>query len=265
MSQRKLIVGNWKMNLNTHEASLYLHRLTSLAKTHRDVEVVLAPTLLVLQSLSLQVDHRQFKLAVQNFYWRDEGAFTGEVSATQLRGVAQYALVGHSERRHVFGETDKDIRSKVQAALRNEIKPILCIGETAAERADDETMAVLHSQLVSGLANVTSEEIEQIAIAYEPVWALSNGKNFDNHPTPTPEDAAKVAAYIRRQITHLFGKTSAENVRVLYGGSVNTHNAAGFLGAEGIDGLLIGGASLDAHAFSDIIELAHTGSAITKK
>lgn len=262
---KKLIVGNWKMNLNTHEASLYLHRLAGQVKPHRDVEVVIAPTLLALQSLSLQVDHRQFKLAAQNFYWRDEGAFTGEVSATQLRGIVQYGIVGHSERRHIFGESDKDIRSKVQAALRNEIKPILCIGETAGERAEDETISVLHSQLISGLANITSDEIGDIAVAYEPVWALSNGKDFNHHPTPTPEDATKIAGYIRKQVAHLFGKKASENLRVLYGGSANAHNAAGFLGAEGIDGLLIGGASLDAYAFSDIIEKAHQGSALIKK
>jgi triosephosphate isomerase len=155
--EKKLIVGNWKMNLNTHEASLYLHKLAGLTPVHRDVEVVLAPTLLALQSLSLQVDHRQFKLGVQNLYWRDSGAFTGEVSATQLRGVVEYAIIGHSERRHIFNETDKDIRNKVQAAIRNDIRPILCIGETANERASGETNGVLHDQLIGGLTNVTSE------------------------------------------------------------------------------------------------------------
>ncbi len=143
MIDKRIIIGNWKMNLNVHDASLYLHKLAKRVKNHRDVEVVLAPTTLALQSLSLQVDHRQFKLAAQNFYWRDHGAFTGEVSATQLHGIVQYGLVGHSERRHVFGETDKDIRAKVQAALRNNIRPVLCIGETIQERTDGETAAVL--------------------------------------------------------------------------------------------------------------------------
>jgi triosephosphate isomerase len=258
--EKKLIVGNWKMNLNTHEASLYLHKLSGMTSVHRDVEVVLAPTLLALQSLSLQVDRHQFKLAVQNLYWRDEGAFTGEVSAAQLHGVADYAIVGHSERRHIFNETDKDIRNKVQAAIRNAIRPILCIGETANERADGETISVLHDQLVGGLTNITGEEIEEIVIAYEPVWALSNGKDFANHPTPSPEDASKVAAYIRKQLTHLFGETAAQTVRVLYGGSVNSQNASGFLSAQGIDGLLVGGASLNAQEFSTIVEKAHKGS-----
>lgn len=264
-NRKKLIVGNWKMNLNTHEASLYLHKLSQMVKARRDVEVVLAPTLLALQSLSLQINRRQFKLAVQNFYWRDEGAFTGEVSATQLRGVVDYALIGHSERRHIFNESDKDVRAKVQAAIRNDIKPILCIGETAAEKASDETTHVLHDQLIGGLANITSDELDMVAIAYEPVWALSNGKDFEHHATPTPEEASRIARYIRKQVTHLYGKDAAEKVRVLYGGSVNGHNAVNFLNAEGVDGLLVGGASLIVHEFSDIVEKAHSDSKVVAK
>lgn len=256
---KKLIVGNWKMNLNTHEASLFIHKLAGMVRVHRDVEVVLAPTLLALQSLSLQVNRQQFKLAVQNFYWRDSGAFTGEVSATQLRGVADYALVGHSERRHIFGETDKDIRSKVQAAIRNNIKPILCIGETAGERADNETDAVLHDQLVGGLANITSEELSEVTIAYEPVWAIGTGNNA------LPGDVKKAAVAIRNQIKHLYGAKAAEDVRILYGGSVTADSASSYLEVDGIDGLLVGGASLDAHAFSSIVGKAHAGKSMVKK
>lgn len=261
MADKKLIVGNWKMNLNMHEASLYVHKLAGLVKIHKDVEVVLAPTMLTLQSLSLQVDHKQFKLAAQNLYWRDEGTFTGEVSAAQLHGVVQYAIIGHSDRRHIFGERNKDIRNKVQAAIRNGIKPILCIGETAGEKADGETYDVLHDQLVGGLANVTSDEFDQIVVAYEPVWALSHGVDFLKHKTPAPEDLKKVEAAIRRQIHHLYGQEASRAVKILYGGSTNPDNAAAFLNVEGIDGFLIGGASLDAEAFSDIIEKAHNSSA----
>jgi triosephosphate isomerase len=255
----KLIVGNWKMNLNTHEASLYLHKLSELVKVHRDVEAVLAPTLLALQSLSLQVDRRQFKLAVQNLYWRDHGAFTGEVSASQLKGVADYAIVGHSERRHIFGETDKDTRSKVQAAIRNHIKPILCIGETASERADGEMQNVIHDQLIGGLANVTSEELDQVIIAYEPVWAIGTGDSA------VPGDVTKAAKAIRSQIKHLYGSEAAKNIRILYGGSVTATSAASYLALPDVDGLLVGGASLDARAFSEIISQAHKGSAVVKK
>lgn len=256
----KLIVGNWKMNLNMHEASLYVHRLSQTVASHKNVEVVLAPTMLVLQSLSLQVNHRQFKLAAQNLYWRDEGAYTGEVSAQQLHGVVQYAIIGHSERRHIFNESDKDIRSKVQAAIRNNIKPILCIGETASERADNETNDVLHDQLIGGLANVTSEEFTHISIAYEPVWAIGTGKSA------LPEDVIKAEKAIRSQIRHLYGKEASDAVRILYGGSVTKDSAADYLAIMGIDGLLIGGASLDAAVFSDIIEKAHsTSSTIVHK
>lgn len=256
---KKIIVGNWKMNLNVHEASLYLHQLSNLVKTHRDVEVILAPTILTLQSLSLQVNLRQFKLAVQNFYWRDHGFFTGEVSATQLSGIVQYALVGHSERRHIFNETDKEIRNKVAAAIRNHIRPILCIGETAWERANGETHDVLHDQLIGGLSNITSEELDQVIIAYEPVWAIGDGQNA------LPDDVNKVVHTIRRQIEHLYGAKAAESIQILYGGSVTPDSAAAYFAIPGIDGLLIGGASLDAHSFNEIIKKAHNTSVATKK
>jgi len=256
---KKLIVGNWKMNLNTHEASLYLHKLSGLVATHRDVDVVVAPTLLALQSLSLQIDRRQFKLAVQNLYWRDHGAYTGEVSAAQLHGIVDYAIIGHSERRHIFNESDKDTRNKVQAAIRNNIRPILCVGETASERANGETNDVLHDQLVGGLANVTSDDLERVTIAYEPVWAIGTGNNA------LPGDVKKAVAAIRSQVKHLYGATAAENVRVLYGGSVTADSSNDYLHTDGVDGLLVGGASLDAMAFSEIIKKAHKGAEIAKK
>ena len=163
---KKIIIGNWKMNLDVHQASLYLHKLSETVKTHRNVEVVVAPTMLALQTLSVQVNQRQFKLAAQNFYWRDHGAYTGEVSATQLRGIVSYGIIGHSERRHVFQETDKDTRAKVQAAIRNNITPVLCVGETTSERANGETKDVIHDQLLGGLANVTSDELSQVIVAH---------------------------------------------------------------------------------------------------
>jgi triosephosphate isomerase len=198
--RKKLIVGNWKMYNNTHKASLLLHALSQKVKTTRSVEVVLCPNLLALQSLSLQVNHRQFKLGAQNCYWRDEGAFTGEVAAEMLRGVVDYVIVGHSERRHVFHETERDIRQKVQAVLRNRMKPILCVGETALEHSDGETLEVVHDQITSGLANITSEEMVDLAIAYEPVWAIGTGK------IPTEHDITAVEKAMRKQISALYGK-----------------------------------------------------------
>lgn len=249
--EKRLIIGNWKMNLDVQESSLYLNEIAGKIQVRRDVEVVIAPTMLALQTLSLQVNLRQIKLAAQNFYWRDRGPYTGEVSATQLRGIVQYGLVGHSERRHVFGETDKDIRAKVQAAIRNHIRPILCIGETIQERTNGETKMVLDDQLVGGLANVTGEELEQVVIAYEPVWAIGTGVNAK------PVDVVEAVKTIRREIAQLYGKKAADTIQVLYGGSITEQSAADYLALDDIDGLLIGGASLDAHAFSSIAEKAH--------
>lgn len=250
-TEKKIIIGNWKMNLDVHESSLYLHKIAQSVKTHRNVDVVLAPTILALQTLSLQVNHRQFKLAAQNFYWRDHGAYTGEVSATQLRGIVSYGLVGHSERRHVFHESDKDTRAKVQAAIRNGIRPVLCVGETTGERAAGETKDVLHDQLLGGLANITSEELPQVIVAYEPVWAIGTGNNA------RPTDVTEAIISIRNQLKHLYGSKVAAEVQVLYGGSVTADSAADYLALHEVDGLLVGGASLDAHAFTAIIEKAH--------
>lgn len=256
---KKLIIANWKMNLGINEGSLFVHKLDTLIGRHPDVEVVLAPTMLSLQPLHLQVQHHHFNLAAQNFYWKDSGAFTGEVAAAQLRGLVKYALVGHSERRHIFGEHGRDLRNKVQAAFRNDIIPVLCVGETAHERADGETNDVLHDQLVGGLSNITSEEAEKIVIAYEPVWAIGTGQ------TATSGDIERAIRAIRSQVGHLFGDKTAKTMRVLYGGSVDVDSAGGIVAIKGVDGLLVGGASLDVHGFSEIIKKAHGSKAVKKK
>lgn len=249
--RKTLVVGNWKMHLNTHQASMLTHKLSEKVAMHNDMQVVLCPNLMALQPLSLQVNHRQFKLGVQNFYWRDEGAYTGEVSATMLRGLVDYALVGHSERRHVFGEHDRDIRHKVQAAFRNGLKPILCVGETAHERSEGETHHVLHDQVVSGLLNITSREVEELTIAYEPVWAIGTGVAVQ------PRDLRDAVKSIRKQINALYGERAAKHVKVLYGGSVTADNTEVFMAVDGVDGLLVGGSSLNADEFASIVEKAH--------
>lgn len=251
--RKKLIIGNWKMNLNMQEASLYLHKLMEVLKPRRDVEVVVSPTTLTLQSLSLQINRRIAKLAAQNCYWRDHGAYTGEVPAAHLRGIADYVLIGHSERRYIFIESDKDIRLKVQAAIRNRLQPILCVGETAQERALGETRDVLADQLTSGLANVTAEELDKVVIAYEPIWAIGTGDNAK------PVDVKKATQMIRQHVAHLYGKKAAEEVRILYGGSITVDSAADYLAISGLDGLLVGAASLDIHQFTEIVEKAHKG------
>lgn len=252
--RKKIVIANWKMHFTVGQASLFLHKLQLAAPAHRDVEAVLCPPVMALQTLSLQVNRHKFKLGAQNCYWQDEGAFTGEVSAAQLRGLADYVIVGHSERRHVFGERDADIAKKVQAVLRNGLQPVLCVGETKQERADGETAQVLHDQVVTGLANITSDEIERVVIAYEPVWAISTSANAE---FAAVDDMVKAVNHIRRQLKALFGEHAAQEARVLYGGSVDSSTAKLYLNAPGIDGVLVGGASLKAPVFSQIISDAH--------
>lgn len=255
--RRLLIVGNWKMHLNASQASLLVHRLQERIEIRRDIEVVLAPTMLVLQPLSLQIDRRKFRLAAQNAYFMDEGAFTGEVSFTMLRELAHYCLVGHSDRRHKFGEGLEMIRDKTAAAIRNEITPILCVGETQHERDQGETKQVLHDQLMSALSNLTSAEVAGIVIAYEPVWALSNGKDFKDHLVAKPDQVEEVVSYIRRYIKDVFGERAARQARILYGGSTVPDVVHGFLDVPGVDGFLVGGASLNYDLFSQIIDKAY--------
>ena len=249
--KRTLIVGNWKMNLNTHEASLLVKRLNDKIQIHRDIEVVLAPSLLTLQPLSNEIDRRKFKLAAQNAYYKDEGAFTGEVSFTMLRDLVQYCLIGHSERRAYFGDTLEVVRDKMQAAIRNEIDPILCVGETQHEKNAGETKLVIHDQITTALSNLTAEDVERVVIAYEPVWAIGTG-------TPAkPDDIAKTIKWIRQIIDELYGQEISENIRILYGASVDPEFVSSILSHEGIDGLLVGGASLNYAKFADIVDGAY--------
>jgi len=254
--RRTLIVGNWKMNLNTSQASILLHRLQERIKIHRDIEVVLAPSMLVLQPLSVQLDRRKFRLAAQNAFHKDDGPYTGEVSFTMLRDLVHYVIVGHSDRRYKFDEGLDAVRDKVAAAIRNEISPILCVGETKHEKLQGETLQVLHDQVSSALANVTSKEIQHIVIAYEPVWALSSGSDYLHHETPKVAEIAKAVTAIRDNIKQLYGKKAATQLRILYGGSANASSTRGLLDIEGVDGLLVGGASLNYHEFSGMVASA---------
>lgn len=251
--KRTLIVGNWKMNLDVHQASLLVKRLSDHIQVHKDIEVVLAPSLLTLQPISTELDKRKFKLAAQNGYFKDEGAFTGEVSFTMLSGLIDYAIVGHSERRIYFNENLETIRDKVQAAIRNDITPILCVGETQHERSNGETKRVIHDQVVTALSNLTAEEVERTVIAYEPVWAIST---FGGE-LAKPDDVKKVIDQIRYQVSELYGADVSKNMRVIYGGSVDDQTAGAYLSIEGVDGLLPGSASLNYKKFSGIIDSAY--------
>ena len=248
------IIGNWKMNFTVGESSLYLHKLLSKVRAYRDLETIVAPSLVALQTLSLQTDRRKIKLACQNFFYKDFGSYTGEVSISQLRSLVDYAIVGHSERRYIFGETDKDIKKKVAAALRGGVTPILCIGETDSERSFGETVDVIRDQLLGGLSDVPKEDISKVLIAYEPVWAISG------HGQParlaSPLDVADVLKLVRNILRETFGSKISEETPLLFGGSVRSLNAESYLSLRDCNGLLIGGASLIAPEFTDIIEIA---------
>ena len=247
------IVGNWKLNFTVGEASIYLHKLQKKIPNYRDVEVVVAPSLVALQSLSLQIDRHKMKLAAQNAFYQDYGAYTGEVSFEQLRGLVDYCIVGHSERRYIFGEDDKTIQKKVAAAVRNKITPILCIGETESERAFSETADVIRDQLIGGLRDVSEEDIEKVIIAYEPVWAISSTKSAR---LASPDDVDEAVKLIRKSLKEIYGEKTAEKVPVLFGGSVRPSNAGAYLTVPGVNGLLVGGSSLILSEFTDIIEVA---------
>lgn len=240
------------MNLNASEASLLVHRLQENIKIHQDIEVVLAPSTLTLQPLSMQIDRRKFRLAAQDAYFKDEGAFTGAVSFNMLRGIVHYCLIGHSERRLLFGEDLKSITAKMKASVRNGITPILCVGETAAEKEASETRQVIHDQLVSALRDLTANEVSDIVIAYEPVWAIGSGQ------LATPSKTNETVNYIRDVLSAVFNESVSKSVRILYGGSVVSDAISSFLEEAEVDGFLVGGASLNWHEFADIVDNAYT-------
>ena len=247
------IVGNWKLNFTVGEASIYLHKLLKALPNYRDIDVVVAPSTIAIQPLSLQVDRHKLKLAAQNAFYRDYGAFTGETSFLQLRGVVDYCIIGHSERRYIFREDDKMVAKKVAAAIRNKITPILCIGETESERAFGETTDVIRDQLIGGLSDVADDDIDKVIVAYEPVWAISSARLAK---LATPDEVAEAVKLIRSALKEVYGEKMAEKVPVLFGGSVNASNAGGYLTVPGVNGLLMGGSSLILNEFTDIIETA---------
>lgn len=241
------------MHLNTMQASVLMHRLQERIRIYRDIEVVLAPNIMVLQPLSLQIDRRKFKLAAQNAHYKDSGAFMGDVSMNMLRDLAQYVVIGHSERRIYYNETDKDVSEKVAAALRNGINPIVCVGETKTERLEKQSKRVVYHQVMAALKNVTAEDMDKIAIAYEPVWAITT---FGGE-VASPDLAKEMMDYIRHQVRSLYGDKAANKVRILYGGSVDDQSARSYLEIDGCDGAIIGGASINYHKFSKIVETAY--------
>jgi triosephosphate isomerase (TIM) len=245
--KKPVFAANWKMNHAPADAEAFLRQFLAHYPRSQDRTVILFPPALTLLAVQAGIrDRPDVKLGVQNIHWEDHGAYTGENSAAIARGAgAKFALIGHSERRHVFGETDEQAGLKLAAAIRGGLTPILCVGETLQERERGETEAVVLRQLRAGLSRADKAQVANCLIAYEPVWAIGTGK------TATPDDAAVVHAALREELRAHAGDR-ADVIPILYGGSVNRGNAASLLASAGVDGLLVGGASLDAEAWSAI-------------
>ncbi len=249
--RKKLIAGNWKMNKTSADAVALVKEIVAAVGKEIDVEIVVCPPFTSLESVAHVLEGSGVKLGAQNMHPEPSGAYTGEVSAGMLRSLfTTYVILGHSERRTYFLEVDAFINQKVHAALKNQLKPILCIGETLQEREAGTTLSVVQTQLEQGLEGVSKEQAAGLVIAYEPVWAIGTGK------VATTEQAQEEHAYIRTLLIKLFGKPAAQRVRILYGGSMKPANAPELLAQKDIDGGLIGGASLEARSFLDLIKAA---------
>ena len=241
--RRAVIAGNWKMNKNRAEAKALITELLPLVK-EAGCEVVLCTPYTNLETALALTEGSNVKVGAENCHWAESGAFTGEISAPMLKELGvQYVIIGHSERRQYFGETDETVAKRVRAALESGLEVILCVGETLEQREADITGEIIAIQVKKALAGVTAEELRHIIIAYEPVWAIGTGK------TPTPEDVEEVHAAVRKVLAKKLGKGVANKMRILYGGSVKPSNAKEFLSLPDVDGALIGGASLKAQDF----------------
>jgi triosephosphate isomerase len=244
-----LIAGNFKMFKTVAETVAYIIELRVLAKDVRGVEIVIAPPFTAIAAAANAVKDGSIAVSAQDMHWEREGAFTGEVSAGMLREAgARYAIIGHSERRTLFGETNGTVNKKTHAALAGGLVPIVCIGETLDQRDRNETMAVLDAQIKEGLDGLTGEQLSGMVLAYEPVWAIGTGRNA------TPAQAGEAHHHIRQRLKQWFGLEASERCRVLYGGSVKPDNIAKLAAQPDVDGALVGGASLDAKSFFAIIQ-----------
>ena len=247
--RKKILAANWKMNLTHTEAEAYFVTFLSEIGQVNDLEVVIIPPFTAISALVTASEKiPAIRIGAQNMHWEKSGAFTGEVSAAMLRAhYVKYVLVGHSERRMMFGETDEIVNRKVGAALHAGLRPILCLGETLQERDDGRVEEVLRRQLGKGLEGLAPRDLPEIVIAYEPCWAIGTGRSA------TPAEAEQSHALIRAILSELFGKPTADRVRIQYGGSVRPENAEDLMRQKNIDGALVGGASLDPRSFARII------------
>jgi len=248
MRRLPFIAGNWKMNKTVGEA-LELIRELKVAIAHvKEVEVAVAPPFTALYAVHKELEGTSIRLAAQNLYWEERGAFTGEVSPLMLKEVGcQYVIIGHSERRQFFGESDETVNRKIKAALAQGLKLIFCVGETLKDREEAKTFSVVERQIEGGLRGLGDKELRNMVIAYEPIWAIGTGK------TATPEQAEEVHRFIRGKMDKLHSRGVSEEIRIQYGGSVTPENIKGLMNQPNIDGALVGGASLKAESFSKIV------------
>jgi triosephosphate isomerase len=248
MGRMPFIAGNWKMNKTVGEALDLVRALKTSLSNLSGVEVAVAPPFTALYAVSKELANTSIRVAAQNLFWEEKGAFTGEISPAMLREVGcDYVIIGHSERRQFFGETDETVHRRMKAALKHGLKPILCVGETLGEREAGKTFSVIERQIQGGLQDLNSEELRPLVIAYEPVWAIGTGK------TATPQEAEAVHRFIREKVEKRVSRPFAEGVRIQYGGSVTPENVKGLMSQEDIDGALVGGASLKEEIFSRIV------------
>ncbi|HBT48259.1 MAG TPA: triose-phosphate isomerase [Peptococcaceae bacterium] len=248
--RRPIIAGNWKMHKTSAEAR---HLITDLKPLVGGAwaEVVVCPPFTALAAAVAAAAGSNISIGAQDIFWEDEGAYTGEISGPMLKELGcRYCIIGHSERRQYFGETDATVKKKVRAAFRSGLTPIVCVGETLAEREAGRTLEVCRRQVEEGLADLTPEEAARLVIAYEPVWAIGTGRNA------TGEDAQEVIGFIRERLAAIYGREAADQCRIQYGGSVKPENIAEFMARPDIDGALVGGASLDPISFAAIVNTA---------
>ncbi len=256
--RKPLIAGNWKLNLGLQEAAALVQQLKGACETEA-VDVVVCPPFTALSTVAQALKGSRIGLGAQDLFWEPQGAFTGEISAPMLVDAGcRYVIIGHSERRQHFGETDESVRRKLSAALASRLIPIVCIGETLAERESNRTFDVLTRQLAGAFDGCETWDCSQITLAYEPVWAIGTGKNA------TPEQAQEAHAFIRQWVAKRCGIQTGEAMRIQYGGSVNASNAAVLLQQPDVDGALVGGASLNADAFGAIVKAAREPKAVTR-
>lgn len=247
--RKPVIAGNWKLNKTIKEAIELVTLLKRMITDFQNVEVVVCPPFTALSELSEILIESEIKLGAQDIYWEDTGAFTGEVSAALVKDAgAEFVIIGHSERRQFFHETHETVNKKTKAALKAGLTPIVCIGETLREREGARTFEVLREQFRGAFSDFSKDQMSRLVIAYEPVWAIGTGR------VATPDQAQEAHAFVRRQILEFFGEEIARGIRIQYGGSVKPDNIAQLMHGGDIDGALVGGASLDAKSFAEIVK-----------